>query len=40
VSKMFEQHFTWTVEEALGMIKEKKMTIKGEFVVGIKNDWL
>jgi 16S rRNA C1402 (ribose-2'-O) methylase RsmI len=37
VSKMFEQHFTWTVEEALLMIKEKKMQIKGEFVVGIKN---
>jgi 16S rRNA (cytidine1402-2'-O)-methyltransferase len=37
VSKMFEQHFTGTVEEALLMIKEKKMTIKGEFVVGIRN---
>ena len=37
VSKMFEQHFTWTVEDALLMIKEKKMTIKGEFVVGIKS---
>ena len=37
VSKMFEQHFTGTVEEALALIKEKKMTIKGEFVVGIKN---
>ena len=37
VSKMFEQHFTWTVEEVLLLIKEKKMAIKGEFVVGIKN---
>lgn len=37
VSKMFEQHFTWTVEDALDMVKSKKLTIKGEFVVGIKN---
>ncbi len=37
ISKMFEQHFTGTVEEAIALIKEKKMTIKGEFVVGIKN---
>jgi 16S rRNA (cytidine1402-2'-O)-methyltransferase len=37
LSKMFEQHFTGTVEEAISLIKEKKMTIKGEFVVGIKN---
>lgn len=37
LSKMFEQHFTWTVEEALNMIKEKKLPIKGEFVVGMKN---
>jgi 16S rRNA (cytidine1402-2'-O)-methyltransferase len=37
LSKMFEQYFTWTVEEALEMIKNKKIIIKGEFVVGIKN---
>ena len=37
VSKMFEQHFTWTVEEAISMIQEKKIIIKGEFVVWIKN---
>ena len=36
VSKMFEQHFTGTVEEALEMITTKKLPIKGEFVVGIK----
>ncbi|MFA6255794.1 MAG: 16S rRNA (cytidine(1402)-2'-O)-methyltransferase [Candidatus Absconditabacterales bacterium] len=36
VSKMFEQHFTGTVEEAISLIKEKKLPIKGEFVVGIK----
>jgi 16S rRNA C1402 (ribose-2'-O) methylase RsmI len=34
---MFEQHFTGTVEEAMILIKEKKLPIKGEFVVGIKN---
>lgn len=37
LSKMFEQHFTGTVEEAIALIKEKKLPIKGEFVVGIKN---
>ncbi len=37
LTKMFEQHFTWTVEEALLLVKEKKLPIKGEFVVGIKN---
>ena len=36
VSKMFEQHFTGTVEEALEMITTKKLPIKGEFVVGIQ----
>lgn len=37
LSKMFEQHFTGTVEEALAMVTTKKLPIKGEFVVGIKN---
>ncbi|HMS91405.1 MAG TPA: 16S rRNA (cytidine(1402)-2'-O)-methyltransferase [Candidatus Absconditabacterales bacterium] len=37
LSKMFEQYFTGTVEEALVLIKEKKLPIKGEFVIGIKN---
>lgn len=37
LSKMFEQHFTGTVDEALSMVKEKKLPIKGEFVVGIKS---
>lgn len=37
LSKMFEQYFTWTVEEVLDMIKAKKMPIKWEFVVWIKN---
>ena len=36
VSKMFEQHFTGTVEEAIEMINTKKLPIKGEFVVGIR----
>lgn len=38
VSKMFEQHFTWTVEETINLIKEKKLPIKGEFVVWIKSE--
>jgi len=33
LSKMFEQHFTGTVEETMALIKEKKLPIKGEFVV-------
>ncbi len=37
VSKMYEQHFTWTVEEVLSMIQSKKIPLKGEFVVWIKN---
>ncbi|MCX6824932.1 MAG: 16S rRNA (cytidine(1402)-2'-O)-methyltransferase [candidate division SR1 bacterium] len=37
LTKMFEQHFTGTVEEAVLLVKEKKLPIKGEFVVGIKN---
>ncbi len=37
LSKMFEQYFTWTVEEVLELIKTKKMPIKGEFVVWIRN---
>ena len=37
LSKMFEQYFTGTLEEALKMVTTKKLPIKGEFVVGIKN---
>ena len=37
-SKMFEQFVTWTLDEVLDMIAKKKLPIKGEFVVGIKND--
>lgn len=37
LSKMFEQHLTWTLEEILTYIQTKKLPIKGEFVVGIKN---
>lgn len=35
VSKMFEQHFTGTIEEAIALLKAKKLPLKGEFVVGI-----
>ena len=38
ISKVFEQFFTWTLDECEKLIKEWKMVIKGEFVVGIKNN--
>ncbi len=37
ISKMFEQNFTWSLDEVTSLLKEKKLPIKGEFVVGIKN---
>lgn len=37
ISKMFEQHITWEISEIEEMIKNKKLPIKGEFVVWIKN---
>lgn len=36
LSKMFEQYFTGTIDEAVHLVKEKKLPLKGEFVVGIK----
>lgn len=37
LSKMFEQYFTWNLDEVINLLKEKKLPIKGEFVVWIKN---
>lgn len=37
ISKMFEQNFTWNMDEVMNLLKEKKLPIKWEFVVGIKN---
>ncbi len=37
ISKLFEQYFTGTLDEALILIKEKKLPIKGEFVIWITN---
>ncbi len=37
VSKMFEQHFTGTIEEVVAMMQSQKLPLKGEFVVGIYN---
>ncbi len=37
LSKMFEQYFTGTLDEAIEMISTKKLPVKGEFVVGIRN---
>ena len=38
ISKVFEQFFTWTLDECEKLIKEWKIVMKGEFVVGIKNN--
>lgn len=37
ISKLFEQNFTWNLEEAISLVKEKKLPLKWEFVVGLKN---
>ena len=37
ISKVFEQFFTWTLDECEEYVKNWKMVIKGEFVVGISN---
>jgi hypothetical protein len=34
---MFEQYFTGSLEEVEAMMKGGKMSVKGEFVVGISN---
>ena len=38
LSKMFEQQFTGTIQEIQEMIVTQKLPVKGEFVVGIKNE--
>lgn len=38
ISKMFEQQITWTLDDIQTMIKEKKLPIKWEFVVGLSSD--
>ena len=37
ISKVFEQFFTWSLDDCERLIKEWKVLIKGEFVVGIYN---
>lgn len=37
LSKMFEQQVTWNLEEILELVKTKKLPIKGEFVIWLKN---
>ncbi|MCF7834587.1 16S rRNA (cytidine(1402)-2'-O)-methyltransferase [Candidatus Gracilibacteria bacterium] len=37
LSKMFEQQITGTLDEVINLVKEKKLPIKGEFVIGLKN---
>lgn len=37
ISKMFEQYVNWNIDEILEKINNKKIPIKWEFVVGLKN---
>ncbi len=37
ISKLFEQHFTWSLEEVIALVKEKKLPLKWEFVIWLKN---
>jgi 16S rRNA (cytidine1402-2'-O)-methyltransferase len=37
ISKMFEQYFTGSLDELINLVKEKKLPLKWEFVVGVKN---
>ncbi len=37
LSKMFEQQVSWSLDEIIDLVKQKKLPIKGEFVVGLKN---
>lgn len=36
ISKLFEQYFTWSLEEVIALVKEKKLPLKWEFVIGLK----
>lgn len=38
ISKMFEQKICWTIDEILEKIEKKQLPLKGEFVMGIKNE--
>ena len=38
ISKMFEQKICWTIDEILEKIEKKQLPLKGEFVIGIKNE--
>lgn len=37
LSKMFEQQITWSLDEIIDLVKQKKLPIKWEFVVWLKN---
>lgn len=38
LSKMFEQQITWTLADIQELIKQKKLPIKGEFVIWLSSD--
>ena len=37
ISKLFEQHLTGSLEEITELFKNGTISVKGEFVIGIKN---
>lgn len=37
ISKMYEQIYNWTLDDLIELIKNKKFSIKGEFVVWLEN---
>lgn len=37
ISKLFEQCFTGSLDEVITLVKEKKLPLKWEFVIGLKN---
>ena len=37
ISKMFEQYFTGSIQETIDLVKEKKLPLKWEFVIWLKN---
>ena len=36
ISKMYEQIYNWTLYKLIELVKNKKFSVKGEFVVGLK----
>ena len=37
ISKMYEQIFNWSLDDLIELVKNKKFSVKGEFVIGLMN---